>query len=186
MVRLRDDRQVDVVVGSDGDMSTLYERWKPAVGDRVRVVMRDETGAAEESGPAGTIVEIRQGAPYVVCDVEYESDVSGQAGRRQTHAESDLVPIERTSVGAAETERVGRQGTQDVWQPTVGDRVSVASSRRAGTITAIDARGSDTICEVEYDHRPGELAEPERESHPVTALSPTQEPSAEASAGISA
>jgi hypothetical protein len=173
-------------VGSDDGMSTLYERWRPSVGDRVRVVMRDETGAATESGKMGTIVAVHPGAPHELCEVEYDSQAGiGSEDRRQTHAASELEPITEAPTRVADAIR-GRLGPSSAggggaaWQPTVGDRVALAGGNRTGTITAIDERGDDTVCEVEYDHLPGETSQPQRGSHPIRELTPTREPSAEA------
>jgi len=65
----------------------------------------------------------------------------------------------------------------------VGDRVRVGPGGREATITAIDDRPSGTVCEVEYNHRPGEQAEPRRGTYPLTDLTPTREPSSEALSG---
>jgi hypothetical protein len=163
-------------------MSTLYEQWQPSVGDRVRVVMRDETGAAIESGRMGTIVSVRPGSPHVLCVVEYDSqpDMS-PAQERQTHAASELEPLEEPAIRVIRSgrERSGpTAGAGPAWRPTVGDRVAIASGHRAATITAVDERGDDTVCEVEYDHWPGEPEQPQRGSHPVRELTPLREPSA--------
>ena len=170
-----------VAVGLDAEMGTLYEKWTPSVGDRVRVVMRDETGAAEDEGRTGTILDVRQGSPYVQCDVEYDAEPgsSRQAGRR-THVESELEPIGETAVRLGSGPRAASGGAGAAWQPTVGDRVVVAATGRGATVTAIDERGGDVVCEVEYDHVPGETAEPQRHSHSVRDLTPTKEPSADA------
>ena len=168
-------------VGLDAEMSTLYERWSPTVGDRVRVVMRNETGEAEDAGTTGTIVDVRQGTPYVVCDVRYDgADGSGRPGGLHEHVESELEPIEQTAARfeGAQNPTSGAEGP--AWQPTVGDRVCVGSTDRGATVTAIEDRGGDTMCEVEYDHRPGEVAEPSRGWHSVRELIPDREPSAEA------
>ena len=162
-------------------MSTLYEQWRPAVGDRVRVVMRDETGDAEDEGRTGTIVSIDQQAPYVVCQVRYDP---GSGGGRQDehgqHVESELEPIEGPVARLTSVRGESTTGAGAAWQPTVGDRVFVAATGRGATVTAIDERGGDAVCEVEYDHVPGEVAEPRRGSHSVRDLAPTKEPSAEA------
>ena len=181
-VRAGDEfRKAAVAVGLDAEMSTLYEEWSPSVGDRVRVVMRDETGDAEDEGRTGTIVAIIQQTPYVVCTVEYDAraGASGPEGARE-HVESELEPIEATAARLGVGGREPTGGTGSAWQPTVGDRVFVASTGRGATVTAIDERGEDTVCEVEYDHVPGETAEPRRGSHSVRDLTPTKEPSAEA------
>lgn len=163
-------------------MSTLYERWKPSVGDRVRIVMRDETGAASESGRTGTIVSVRPGAPQVLCEVAYDSPPDTGAGEeRQTHTASELEPIEDTAIGGIRGEPEQAEptaGAGPAWQPTVGDRVAIAAANRTATITAVDERGDDTVCEVEYDHLPGEPEQPQRCSHRVRELTPTREPSA--------
>ena len=163
-------------------MSTLYEQWRPAVGDRVRVVMRDETGDAEDEGRTGTIVSISQQAPYVVCQVKYDA---GSGGGRQDehreHVESELVPIEATAARFSSAGGGSVDGSGATWQPTVGDRVFVEAAGRGATVTAIDERGTgDIVCEVEYDHVPGETAEPRRGSHALRELTPTKPPSAQA------
>jgi hypothetical protein len=145
------------------EMSSLYERWKPAVGDRVRIVERNEMGAAVQTGESGTVVALHADEPEALCDVRYDTSDRGT----QRHAAAELEPI----------------GTKDdateVWEPTVGDRVMTPGGREA-TITAIDERPDGTSCEVEYNHRPGEQAEPMRGTHPLRDLTPTKEPSAEA------
>ena len=170
-----------MAVGLDAEMSTLYEKWSPAVGDRVRVVMRDETGAAEDEGPTGTIVAVRQGTPYVVCDVEYDAGSgAGQAAGTREHVESELEPIEGTVANVSAARPASADGAGAAWQPTVGDRVFVAANGRGATVTAVDERGGGAVCEVEYDHLPGETAAPRRGAHSVRDLTPTKEPSAEA------
>ena len=168
-------------VGLDAEMSTLYERWSPTVGDRVRVVMRNETGEAEDAGTTGTIVDVRQGTPYVVCDVRYDSvEGSGRPGGLHEHVESELEPIEHTAARLGGGQRASAGEVGAAWQPTVGDRVCIGSTERGATVTAIEERGGDTMCEVEYDHRPGEVAEPQRGWHSVRELVPDREPSPEA------
>ena len=163
-------------------MSTLYEQWQPSVGDRVRVVMRDETGAAIESGRTGTIVSVHPGTEHALCEVEYDSQPDmGPAQGRQTHPASELEPIEEP---AGRVIRSGRArsgstaGAGPPWQPTVGDRVTIANGTLAGTITAVDEHGDDTVCEVQYDHRPGEPAQTQSGSYSVRDLTPLREPSA--------
>lgn len=163
-------------------MSTLYEQWQPSVGDRVRVVMRDETGAGIESGRTGTIVSIQPGTPHALCEVEYDSqpELSPTRGS-QTHTASELEPIEEPAIRAmrSERERTGpAAGASPAWQPTVGDRVAIVAGSLAGTITAVDERGDDTVCEVQYDHRPGEPAQTRSGSYSVRDLTPLREPSA--------
>ena len=162
-------------------MGSLYEQWSPAVGDRVRAVMRNETGDAEDEGRTGTIVAVRQATPYVVCDVQYDArpGASGQQAVGE-HVESELEPIEETVARLGGGGPASPAGTGSAWQPTVGDRVCIGSTGRGATVTAIDERGGDTMCEVEYDHRPGEVAEPQRGWHSVRELVPDREPSAEA------
>ena len=163
-------------------MSSLYEKWSPAVGDRVRVVMRDETGDAEDEGRTGTIVRINQATPYVVCEVRYDpaSGTEPQEPLRE-HVESELEPIRETATRQSSGSVGSVDGAGATWQPTVGDRVFVASTGRGATVTAIDERGAgNVVCEVEYDHLPGETAEPRRGSHAARELAPTKEPSAEA------
>jgi len=153
-------------------MSSLYERWQPAVGDRVRIVERNETGAASLAGQSGIIVALHPDEPEALCEVRYDGGHDGEsAGATETetrrHAAAELEPI----------------GTKDdageAWEPTVGDRVTAPGGREA-TITAIDEHLDGTVCEVEYNHRPGEAAEPQRHTYRLTDLTPTREPSAEA------
>jgi hypothetical protein len=149
-------------------MSSLYERWKPAVGDRVRIVERNEQGAATQTGESGTVVALFPDEPEALCEVRYDARPGGAPGQEtRRHAAAELEPI----------------GTKDEdaepWQPTVGDRVMTPGGREA-TVTAIDERPDGTVCEVEYNHRPGEQAEPMRGTHPLADLRPTKEPSAEA------
>ncbi len=143
--------------------------------------MRDETGATEDAGQTGTIVEVRQGTPYLLCDVEYDARPGADPGAgRRTHVESELEPIEETASRVSGGQRAA-SGAGSPWRPTVGDRVCVpALDNRGATVTAIDERGDDTVCEVEYDHVPGELAEPRRGWHSVRELVPDRPPSAEA------
>lgn len=149
-------------------MSSLYERWKPAVGDRVRIVERNETGAATRTGESGTIIALDSDQPEALCEVQYDASAEGAAGSQtRRHAASELEPIGTKGDG------------DDTWEPTVGDRVLTPGGREA-TITAVDARPDGTVCEVEYNHEPGEQAEPMRGSHPLADLAPTREPSAEA------
>jgi hypothetical protein len=168
-------------VGSDAAMSTPYEQWQPSVGDRVRVVMRDETGAVGDSGRTGTIVSVGR-EPQALCEVEYDAQPgSGPAAERQMHALAELEPIEAPAVRVMRSERRPggpAAGAGPAWQPTVGDRVATATGNLTGTITAIDERGDDSVCEVAYDHRPGETELPQRGTHPVRELRPTREPSA--------
>jgi hypothetical protein len=163
-------------------MSSLYEQWQPSVGDRVRVVMRDETGAANDSGPTGTIVGVRPGAEHALCEVEYDARPDmGPARGRQTHPASELEPIEEPAIRAVRSERersAPTAGAGPVWEPTVGDRVAIAAGTLAGTITAVDERGDDTVCEVQYDHRPGEPAQTQTGQYSVRDLTPLREPSA--------
>jgi hypothetical protein len=163
-------------------MSSLYEQWQPSVGDRVRVVMRDETGAAIKSGRTGTIVGVQPGTPQALCEVEYDSRPdSGPTQGRQTLAASELEPIEEPAIRAVPSERersAPTAGAGPAWQPTVGDRVAIAAGNLAGTITAVDKRGDDTVCEVQYDHRPGEPAQTQWGSYSVRDLTPLREPSA--------
>lgn len=152
-------------------MSSLYEQWKPAVGDRVRIVERNEQGAATQTGESGTIVALHPEQPEALCEVRYDVASGGVRGRAtQRHAAVELEPI-GTKDAAAEP-----------WQPTVGDRVMTPGGREA-TVTAIEERPDGTVCEVEYNHRPGEQAEPMRGTHPLRDLTPTKEPSAEAVEG---
>ena len=144
-------------------MSSLYERWKPAVGDRVRIVERNEQGAATQTGESGTIVALHSDEPEALCEVRYDAS----DGVPQRHAAAELEPI-GTKDDAAEP-----------WQPTVGDRVMAPGGREA-TVTSIEDRPDGTVCEVEYNHRPGEQAEPMRGTHRLSDLTPTKEPSAEA------
>ena len=147
-------------------MSSLYEQWKPAVGDRVRIVERNEQGAATQTGESGTIVALHPDKPEALCEVRYDAS----DGKMQRHAAAELEPI----------------GTKDAdnepWVPTVGDRVMAPGGREA-TVTSIDERPDGTVCEVEYNHRPGEQAEPMRGMHRLSDLTPTKEPSAEAVEG---
>lgn len=152
-------------------MSSLYERWQPAVGDRVRVVERNETGAASLAGQSGTIVALHPDEPEALCEVRYDGGVGGSGGsggsETHRHPAADLEPI-----GTKES-----QGGD--WQPTVGDRVTTPGGREA-TVTAVEERPDGTACEVELNHRPGEAAEPQRRWYRLTDLAPTREPSAEA------
>jgi hypothetical protein len=143
-------------------MSSLYEQWKPAVGDRVRIVERNEIGAAVQTGESGTVVALYPNEPEALCEVRY--DAGERATRR--HAAAELEPIGTKDADA------------EAWEPTVGDRVMKPGGREA-TVTAIDARPDGTSCEVEYNHRPGEQAEPMRGTHSLSDLSPTREPSVE-------
>jgi hypothetical protein len=162
-------------------MSSLYEIWKPAVGDRVRITLRDEEGTVMEDGQTGTVVEVHRDAPEALCVVEYDGPPrSGQAATRQRHRAVELEPIEQTKARVDRDLQTGSAHADADWQPTVGDWVAVASSGRRGVIQAIDQRGGQTICEVEYDHLPGQTAEPQRGTHPLGDLAPTREPSAEA------
>ena len=148
-------------------MSSLYEQWKPAVGDRVRIVERDELGGATQTGESGTIVALYPDEPEALCEVRHDA-ASGGASAQGTRR-----------YAAAELEPIGTKDAAEPWQPTVGDRVMTPGGREA-TVTAIDERPDGTTCEVEYNHRPGEQAEPMRGSHPLRDLTPTKEPSAEA------
>jgi hypothetical protein len=148
-------------------MSSLYERWKPAVGDRVRIVERNEMGAATQTGESGTIVALHPDEPEALCEVRHDARPGGASGQEtQRHAAAELEPI-GTKDAAAEP-----------WEPTVGDRVMTPGGREA-TVTAIEDRPDGTVCEVEYNHRPGEQAEPMRGAHPLRDLTPSVEPSAE-------
>lgn len=162
-------------------MSTLYEQWQPSVGDRVRIVMRDETGKATDSGQTGTVVSIRPGEANTLCEVEYDPrpDANPPEAPR-THAASDLVPIEQPARVTVRTEPEPNPPADPgpAWRPSVGDRVAIGDLNRGGTISAVEERGDDTICEVEYDHRPGEPAEPQRRHHSVCELTPIKDPSA--------
>ncbi len=173
---------VAVAVGLDARMSNLYEQWQPSVGDRVRVVMRDETGAAIEAGRTGTIVSVRRD-PQLLCEVEYDSPSGpNQARERQAHSMTELEPVEEPAILVThrERERSGpTAGAGPAWQPTVGDRVVTAVGNLAGTITAVDERDDDTVCEVAYDHQSGEPEQPRRASYSVRELTPLGEPSAE-------
>jgi hypothetical protein len=152
-------------------MSSLYEQWKPAVGDRVRVVERNETGAAVQTGQSGTVVALHPDEPEALCEVRFDAQ-SGAALDQETsrHAAAELEPI-----GTKDRESEG-------WIPTVGDRVTTPGGREA-TVTAIDEGPDDTICEVEYHHQPGEVAEPQRDTHALRDLTPSREPSSEAVEG---
>jgi hypothetical protein len=143
-------------------MSSLYEQWKPAVGDRVRIVERNEIGAAVQTGESGTVVALHPNEPEALCEVRYDA---GECATRR-HAAAELEPIGTKDADA------------EAWEPTVGDRVMTPGGREA-TVTAIDARPDGTSCEVEYNHRPGEQAEPMRGTHSLSDLSPTREPSVE-------
>jgi hypothetical protein len=164
-------------------MSSLYEQWKPSVGDRVRIVMRDEEGPVLDTGTTGTIVAVHPDAPEALCEVEHDAQ-PGKPTKRDRYAAEELEPIEQTAARAPERgqrENIGQgTATGGDWQPTVGDWVMVASNGRRAVITAIDQRGGQTVCEVEYDHRPGETADPQRDNFPLRELEPTREPSAEA------
>ena len=104
-------------------MSSLYEQWKPAVEDRVRIVERNEQGAATQTGESGTIVALHPDKPEALCEVRYDAS----DGKMQRHAAAELEPI----------------GTKDdasePWVPTVGDRVMVPGGREA-TVTSIEER----------------------------------------------
>src|SRR5687768_10894767 len=116
-------------------MSTLYEQWQPSVGDRVRVVMRDETGKATDAGQTGTIVSIRPGEPNAQCEVEYDSRTDASPPRApQTHAASDLVPIEQPARVTVRTEPEPSAPADPgpVWRPSVGDRVAIGDVNRGG------------------------------------------------------
>jgi len=152
-------------------MSSLYEQWKPAVGDRVRIVERNETGAASLAGQSGIIVALHPNEPEALCEVRYDGGLAGSPDS-ETHRHA-----------AAELEPIGTKGADaKTWEPTVGDRVLTPGGREA-TITAIDERPDGTTCEVEYNHEPGEQAEPQRGTHALTDLTPTRKPSAEAVQG---
>ncbi len=149
-------------------MSSLYEQWKPAVGDRVRIVERNEMGAATQTGESGTVVGLHPDEPEALCEVRHDAQSGGASGQRtQRHAAAELEPIGT------------KDATAEPWEPTVGDRVTTPGGREA-TVTAIDDRPDGTVCEVEYNHRPGEQAEPMRGTHRLSDLTPTKEPSAEA------
>ncbi len=166
-------RQDRIVGQTGGVMSSLYERWQPAVGDRVRIVERNETGAATRTGESGTIVALHPDQPEALCEVQYDAPSDGATSSQTSrHTAGELEPI-------------GMKGDDaDDWEPTVGDRVLTPGGREA-TITAIDVRPDGTVCEVEYNHEPGEQAEPMRGTHPLADLTPTREPSAEALEGSS-
>lgn len=149
-------------------MSSLYEHWKPAIGDRVRIVERNETGAASLAGQSGTIVALHPDEPEALCEVRYDGEAVGSETHR--HAAVELEPIGTKSTDVA------------TWQPTVGDRVLTPGGHEA-TITAVEERQDGTHCEVEYNHRPGEAAEPRRGIHTLSDLTPTRQPSAEAMEG---
>ena len=173
-------------VGSEGEMSSLYEQWKPAAGDRVRIVERNELGAPEARGRTGTVMAVHPEAPEALCEVQCD----GRAGGSQTAASerftvAELEPIEETAARLRDVpDRLQNEAFSDEgWRPTVGDRVTVRGSGREATITAIDARPSGTVCEVEFNHRPGEQAEPRRATYPLRDLVPTREPSSEALTG---
>jgi hypothetical protein len=163
-------------------MSTLYEAWRPAVGERVRLVMRDETGAAIESGPTGTIVGVHPGEPQELYEIRYDgAPDAGPAREPQTHPASDLVPIGGQAdrlEQPAQASRAPAAGSGPVWRPTVGDRVVPGGGRRAGTVTAVEQRGGETLCEVAYDHQPDEPEQPQRAWHSVRELNPIRDPSA--------
>jgi hypothetical protein len=123
----------------------------------------NEQGAATQTGESGTIVALHPDAPEALCEVRYDAS----DGKTQRHAAVELEPI-GTKDDAAEP-----------WAPTVGDRVMAPGGREA-TVTAIEDWPDGTVCEVEYNHRPGEQAEPMRGTHRLSDLTPTKEPSAEA------
>ena len=149
-------------------MSSLYEHWQPAVGDRVRIVERNEMGGATQTGQSGTVVALYPDEPEALCGVRYDTESSGARGQETTrHAAAELEPIGT------------KDGDGEDWEPTVGDRVMTPGGREA-TVTAIDERPEGTICEVEYNHQPGETSQPQRDWHPLRDLTPTREPSAEA------
>jgi hypothetical protein len=151
-----------------GEMSSLYEQWKPAVGDRVRIVERNEQGAATQTGESGTIMALHPDAPEALCEVRHDAGAGGAPGE------------ETRRYAAAELEPIGtKDADAEPWAPTVGDRVMAPGGREA-TITSIEERPDGTVCEVEYNHRPGEQAEPMRGTHRLSDLTPTKEPSAEA------
>lgn len=177
------------VVGRSATMSSLYEQWKPSVGDRVRIVLRDEEGPVVASGQTGTIVAVHPDHPEALCEVEYDAKPGASgAQQRERHPAAELEPIEATATRVSRQQRVPQPRTDDAgtdWQPTVGDWVIVADSGRRAVITAIDQRGNGTVCEVEYDHRPGETADPQRGNHALSDLRPEREPSAEVLQGNS-
>ena len=144
-------------------MSSLYEQWKPAVGERVRIVERNELGSATQTGESGTVVALHPDEPEALCEVRLDATEGGT----QRYAAAELEPIGTKNADA------------EPWEPTVGDRVMTPGGREA-TVTAIEDRPDGTVCEVEYNHRPGEQAEPMRGSHRLSDLTPTKEPSAEA------
>ncbi len=165
-------------------MTSLYEHWKPGVGDRVRIVERNETGAATETGRTGTVVAIHGHEPEALCEVEYDGPPgTTRATERQRHAAAELQPIGEATVrndGGGRARPDLSPEIDTAWRPTVGDRVMVAPEGRGATITAVEERPDGTVCEVEYNHRPGEAAEPQRGNHALHTLTPTREPSAEA------
>ena len=104
-------------------MSSLYEQWKPAIGDRVRIVHRDEMGAATQSGESGTVVALYPDEPEALCAVRYDADSGDEPVR---HAAAELEPIGT------------KAGDVEAWEPTVGDRVEPMEqpenrTRRIGT-----------------------------------------------------
>ena len=162
-------------------MSSLYEIWKPGVGDRVRITLRDEEGTVMQGGQTGTVVEVHRDTPEALCVVEYDAQSGAkQAATRQRHRAVELEPIDQTKARVDRILRTGSADADEDWQPTVGDWVAVAASGRRGVIQAVDQRGGETVCEVEYDHLPGQTAEPQRGTHALGDLAPTREPSAEA------
>jgi hypothetical protein len=162
-------------------MSALYEIWKPAVGDRVRITLRDEEGTVMDGGQTGTVVEVHRGTPEALCVVEYDGQEGAkQDSSRQRHRAVELEPIDETKARVDRDLQASSAEDDADWQPTVGDWVAVASNSRRGVIQAIDERGGETFCEVEYDHLPGQTAEPQRGTHALRDLEPTREPSAEA------
>jgi hypothetical protein len=168
---MRRVRQARIADGEGDRMSSLYEQWKPAVGDRVRIVERNEMGAATQTGESGTVVGLHPDQPEALCEVRYDAGAAGASGpQTRRHAAAELEPIGT------------KAGDVEPWEPTVGDRVMTPGGREA-TVTAIEDRPDGTVCEVEYNHRPGEQAEPMRGMHPLRDLTPTKEPSAEAVEG---
>src|SRR5215210_2578903 len=91
----------------DDEMSSLYERWKPAVGDRVRIVERNETGAAALAGESGTVIALHPDEPEALCEVRYDGGSAGSpTPETRRHAAAELEPI-------------GTKGADaEPWEPT--------------------------------------------------------------------
>ena len=96
---------------------------------------------------------------------------------------SEFVPIGETAIRVIHAEGTCSEpsaGAGPAWLPTEGDRVVTTANDPAGTITAVEERGDDTLRKVAFDHQPGEPELPERRSYSVRELTPLGKPAAAA------